>query len=90
MAVGPIVSCHYLDGVQFYAVFEVLGRPTVHWGTGVAQSVKRLATGWMVRGSNPVGGREFPHLSRPALGLTQPPIQWVPGLSRVKAAGAWR
>jgi len=22
------------------------------------------------------------HLSRPALGLTQPPIQWVPGLSR--------
>jgi hypothetical protein len=28
-------------------------------------------------------GRDFPHLSRPALGLTQPPVQWVPGLSRV-------
>ena len=26
-------------------------------------------------------GREFTHLSRPALGLTQPPVQWVPGLS---------
>jgi hypothetical protein len=26
--------------------------------------------------------RDFPHLSRPALGLTQPPVQWVPGLSR--------
>ena len=28
-------------------------------------------------------GRDFPHLSRPALGLTQPPLQGVPGLSRV-------
>jgi hypothetical protein len=27
-------------------------------------------------------GRDFPHLSRPALGTTQPPVQWVPGLSQ--------
>ena len=27
-------------------------------------------------------GRDFPHASGPALGHTQPPIQWVPGLSQ--------
>jgi hypothetical protein len=27
-------------------------------------------------------GRDFPHLPRPALGSTQPPVQWLPDLSR--------
>ena len=34
-------------------------------------------------------GRDFPHLSRPALWPTLPTIQWVPGLSQGKIAGAW-
>jgi hypothetical protein len=38
--------------------------------------LRRWATGWMIRGSRPGMGWEF--FSRPALGLTQPPIQWVP------------
>jgi len=31
---------------------------------------------------DPGGGRHFPHLPRPALWTNQPPVKWVPGLSR--------
>ena len=43
-----------------------------------------IATGYRLDGPGIESrwGRNFPHLSRPALGSTQPPVQWVPGLSR--------
>jgi len=49
-------------------------------------SVVGIATGYGLSGPGIESrwGRDFSHLSRQALGPTQPPMQWVPGLSRGK------
>jgi hypothetical protein len=54
-------------------------RKTVGLGSSVG-----IATGYGLDGPGIESrwGRDFPHLSRLVLGPTQPPVQWVLGLSR--------
>jgi hypothetical protein len=50
-------------------------------GVGVDQSVQCLTTDWMTVFRSPAEAKVFSlvSVSRLALGLSQPPVQWVPG-----------
>ena len=72
----PIV-CHLQKAlVQFVYIFSFVSIQNSGPGSSVG-----IATdyGLVGPGSN-LGGDEIFCLSRPALGHTQPPVQWVPGL----------
>ena len=60
---------------------DIIHLPEVRCGLG---SVVGIATGYGLDGPGIESrwGRDFPHLSRPALGSKQPPVQLVPGLYR--------
>jgi len=68
------------------SIFELHKSYTSQCGPG---SVVGIATGYGLDGPRIESrwGRDFPYLSRPALGPTQPPVQWVPGLSRGVKSG---
>jgi hypothetical protein len=58
-------------------------------GQGSSVGIARVY-GLDVLGIKSCWRQDFPHLSRPALRNTHPPVQWVPCLSRgSRAAGAW-
>ena len=74
---GTYLKMLLFQNISFYKTMCVL---TIQRGPG---SVDGIATAYGLDGPGIESRwrRDFPHLSRPALRPTQPPVQWVPGLS---------
>jgi hypothetical protein len=77
-------SWHHLQGERDHT-FHII-QLNVDWDSSVG-----IVTRFGLDGSGIESRwrRDFPHPFRPAMGLTQPPTPWVPGLTRGKMAGAW-
>jgi hypothetical protein len=78
----PTRGCHAMERKKItLRHIEILFS---HWN-------RRITTGWTVRGSNPMGGRDFSHpvLTSPGAHPAYCTMRTGP-LSRGQAAGAWR
>jgi hypothetical protein len=74
--IGIVVSSILIDLNSVMVGWDSVTSMVTHYGL----HSPRIESWW---------GRDFPHSSRPALGPTQPPVQWVLGLFLGgKAAGA--
>jgi hypothetical protein len=67
----PLCRIHHRSPVCIFCVYH----STVGTAIGYGLDGPGIEYPW---------GRNFPHQSRLALGPTQPPVQWVPGLSQGK------
>ena len=70
---------------QLFPRFRPSGKSLrIYCYTGGRDSSVGIATRYRLDGPGIESrwGRDFPHPSRPALGPTQPPVQWLPGLFR--------